>query len=61
VPSGFPEYNSGWPQDNRIEPQLFGTFFHLGPFTTHQFESFSRVVAVEDKTGSFEQCISARG
>ena len=29
--------------------------------TTHQFESFPRVVAVGDKTGSFEQCISARG
>ena len=29
--------------------------------TTHQFELFPRVVAVGDKTGSFEQCISARG
>lgn len=30
-PSSFPEYNSGWPQDNRIGPQLFGTVLHLGP------------------------------
>ncbi|HXC88831.1 MAG TPA: hypothetical protein VNV18_01590 [Stellaceae bacterium] len=30
-PSGFPGYNSGWPQDNRIGPQLFGTVLHLGP------------------------------
>ena len=29
--------------------------------TTHQFELFPKVVAVGGKTGSFEQCISARG
>jgi hypothetical protein len=32
-PSGFPEYNSGWPQDNRIGPQLFGTISNFGPGT----------------------------
>jgi hypothetical protein len=29
-PSGFEGFASGWPQDNRIGPQLFGTFA-LGP------------------------------
>jgi hypothetical protein len=33
MPSSFPEYNSGWPQDNRIGPQLFGTIHNLGPGT----------------------------
>jgi hypothetical protein len=33
-PSGFREYNnSGWPQDNRIGPQLFGTISNIGPGT----------------------------
>jgi len=32
-PSGFAEYNSGWPQDNRIGPQLFGTISNIGPGT----------------------------
>jgi hypothetical protein len=32
-PSGFPEFNSGWPQDNRIGPQLFGTINNFGPGT----------------------------
>ncbi|HEY3912055.1 MAG TPA: hypothetical protein VGM07_19520 [Stellaceae bacterium] len=30
-PSSFTGYNSGWPQDNRIGPQLFGTITQLGP------------------------------
>ncbi len=30
-PSSFPGYNSGWPQDNRIGPQLFGTISNVGP------------------------------
>ncbi len=30
-PSSFDGYNSGWPQDNRIGPQLFGTITQLGP------------------------------
>jgi hypothetical protein len=30
-PSSFPEFNSGWPQDNRIGPQLFGTISNIGP------------------------------
>jgi hypothetical protein len=29
-PSSFAGYNSGWPQDNRIGPQLFGTIAQLG-------------------------------
>lgn len=29
-PSSFPGFNSGWPQDNRIGPQLFGTIARLG-------------------------------
>jgi hypothetical protein len=32
-PSAFPEFNSGWPQDNRIGPQLFGTISNIGPGT----------------------------
>src|SRR5271169_927321 len=32
-PSSFPEFNSGWPQDNRIGPQLFGTISNIGPGT----------------------------
>ena len=32
-PSGFAAFNSGWPQDNRIGPQLFGTLSNLGPGT----------------------------
>jgi hypothetical protein len=32
--SSFPEYsNSGWPQDNRIGPQLFGSISNIGPGT----------------------------
>jgi hypothetical protein len=30
-PSSFAGFNSGWPQDNRIGPQLFGTIAQLGP------------------------------
>lgn len=30
-PSGFAGFNSGWPQDNRIGPQLFGTIGNIGP------------------------------
>ncbi|MGH7029732.1 MAG: hypothetical protein ACREEZ_04835, partial [Stellaceae bacterium] len=30
-PSSFAGFNSGWPQDNRIGPQLFGTISNLGP------------------------------
>jgi hypothetical protein len=30
-PSGFEPFNSGWPQDNRIGPQLFGTISNIGP------------------------------
>jgi hypothetical protein len=30
-PSGFEGLNSGWPQDNRIGPQLFGRIGNLGP------------------------------
>jgi hypothetical protein len=30
-PSGFDGFNSGWPQDNRIGPQLFGTIHKFGP------------------------------
>jgi hypothetical protein len=30
-PSSFAGFNSGWPQDNRIGPQLFGTIAKLGP------------------------------
>jgi hypothetical protein len=30
-PSSFAGFNSGWPQDNRIGPQLFGTIYNLGP------------------------------
>jgi hypothetical protein len=29
-PSSFAGFNSGWPQDNRIGPQLFGTIAQLG-------------------------------
>lgn len=29
-PSGFAGYDSGWPQDNRIGPQLFGTIGQFG-------------------------------
>jgi hypothetical protein len=32
-PSSFEEFNSGWPQDNRIGPQLFGTINNIGPGT----------------------------
>ena len=32
-PSGFAGFNSGWPQDNRIGPQLFGSIRNLGPGT----------------------------
>lgn len=32
-PSSFPGYDSGWPQDNRIGPQLFGTISSIGPGT----------------------------
>lgn len=32
-PSGFAGFNSGWPQDNRIGPQLFGTISNFGPGT----------------------------
>ena len=32
-PSSFPGYNSGWPEDNRIGPQLFGTISNIGPGT----------------------------
>lgn len=32
-PSSFEGFNSGWPQDNRIGPQLFGTIHNLGPGT----------------------------
>ncbi len=32
-PSGFAGFNSHWPQDNRIGPQLFGTISNLGPGT----------------------------
>jgi hypothetical protein len=30
-PSSFTGYNSAWPQDNRIGPQLFGTIAQFGP------------------------------
>ena len=30
-PSGFEPFNSGWPQDNRIGPQVFGTISNIGP------------------------------
>ncbi len=29
-PSSFEGFNSGWPQDNRIGPQLFGTIHNIG-------------------------------
>ena len=32
-PSGFEGFNSHWPQDNRIGPQLFGSVSNLGPGT----------------------------
>lgn len=32
-PSSFEGFNSGWPQDNRIGPQLFGSISNLGPGT----------------------------
>jgi len=32
-PSSFEGFNSGWPQDNRIGPQLFGTINNIGPGT----------------------------
>ena len=32
-PSSFAGFNSGWPQDNRIGRQLFGTISNLGPGT----------------------------
>ena len=32
-PSSFAGFNSGWPQDNRIGPQLFGEIHNLGPGT----------------------------
>jgi hypothetical protein len=32
-PSSFDGFNSGWPQDNRIGPQLFGTVSNIGPGT----------------------------
>jgi hypothetical protein len=32
-PSAFEGFNSHWPQDNRIGPQLFGTVANLGPGT----------------------------
>jgi hypothetical protein len=34
-PSGFEGFNSHWPQDNRIGPQLFGTVANIGPGTLH--------------------------
>ena len=32
-PSAFEGFNSHWPQDNRIGPQLFGTISNIGPGT----------------------------
>jgi hypothetical protein len=32
-PSGFEGFNSHWPQDNRIGPQLFGAISNIGPGT----------------------------
>ena len=32
-PSAFEGFNSHWPQDNRIGPQLFGTVSNIGPGT----------------------------
>jgi len=32
-PSGFEGFNSHWPQDNRIGPQLFGAIHNIGPGT----------------------------
>lgn len=32
-PSDFDGFNSAWPQDNRIGPQLFGTISNIGPGT----------------------------
>lgn len=32
-PSGFEGFNSHWPQDNRIGPQLFGRIHNIGPGT----------------------------
>jgi hypothetical protein len=32
-PSAFEGFNSHWPQDNRIGPQLFGTIHNIGPGT----------------------------
>jgi hypothetical protein len=32
-PSSFEGFNSHWPQDNRIGPQLFGTIHNIGPGT----------------------------
>ena len=34
MPPSFPEHsNTGWPNDNRIGPQLFGTISNIGPGT----------------------------
>ena len=34
MPSSFPEHsNTGWPNDNRIGPQLFGAIHNIGPGT----------------------------
>jgi hypothetical protein len=32
-PSAFEGFNSHWPQDNRIGPQLFGVVSNIGPGT----------------------------
>jgi hypothetical protein len=32
-PSGFEGFNSHWPQDNRIGPQMFGVVSNIGPGT----------------------------
>ena len=32
-PSAFEGFNSHWPQDNRIGPQLFGSISNIGPGT----------------------------
>jgi hypothetical protein len=34
-PSAFEGFNSHWPQDNRIGPQLFGDISNIGPGTLH--------------------------
>jgi hypothetical protein len=36
MPSSFPEHsNTGWPNDNRIGPQLFGAIHNIGPGTVN--------------------------